>query len=111
MREQLTALLLVLILLVPIGLFAWQLVRVRRGTVSKLKAATLFFACSLIPVAVYVLLFFVFVGIEEVTGLSLVKEEEARSLAIVAGIGLAEVLVLTTLFAVAMLFVKVRAAD
>lgn len=111
MREQLTALLLVLILIAPIGVFAWQLVRVRRGAVGKLKAAALFFAYSLIPVVLYVLLFFALVGIEEVTGLSLVKEEEARGLVIVAGIGLGEVLLLTVLFAIAMVFVKARASD
>lgn len=107
MGEQLTAALFWLILLIPIGVFARQIRRVRQGTRRRFKGGVLFFFYSILPVLIYSLVFLVLVGVEEVTGHSLIAEGVARTLLLVVGIGAAEVLVLTGIFAVAVRFLRV----
>lgn len=109
MREHLLSLLFWSIILVPVGVFARQIGQVRSGVMRRFKAAWLFFVYSLIPVLLYVLLFLILVGIEELTKLSIVAEEEARTLLLVAGAGLAEVLLLTVVFAIAVGFLRTPA--
>ncbi len=100
MREQLTAVLLWLIILIPLGVFVQQIQQVRRGARRTFKAALLFFSYSILPVLAYALVFAVLVGVEEFAGLQAIPEGMARTLLPVVGIGLAEVLLLTVIFAV-----------
>ncbi len=106
MREQLVSLLFWVIILVPIGVFARQIGQVRRGAMRRFKGGLLFFSYSIIPVLLYALLFLTLVGIEELTKLSTVTEEEARTVLLVTGAGLAEVLLLTVIFAIAVWFLR-----
>ena len=101
MSEQLASVFFWLIILIPIGVFARQIQEVRRGTRSKFKGAVLFFSYSILPVLVYGLVFLVLVGVEELTRLPVIAEGFARTLLLVVGIGSAEVLFLTAIFAVA----------
>lgn len=107
MSEQLAAVLFWLIILIPVGVFARQIQQVRRGTRRKFKGAILFFCYSILPVLTYGLVFLVLVGVEELTRLSVITEGFARTLLLVVGIGAAEVLVLTGIFAVAVRFLRV----
>jgi len=107
MSEQLASVLFWLIILIPIGVFARQIQQVRRGTRRKFKGAVLFVSYSILPVLIYGLVFLVLVGVEELTGLSLITEGFARTLLPVIGIGSAEVLSLTVIFAVAVCFLRV----
>lgn len=107
MSEQLGSVLFWLLVLIPIGVFARQMQQVRRGTRRKLKGAILFFSYSILPVLTYGLVFLVLVGVEEFTSLPLITEWFARTLVLVVGIGSAEVLLLTVIFAVAVWFVRV----
>ena len=108
MSELLASLLFWLIILIPIGVFARQIQQVRRGTRRKLKGAIRFFSYSILPVSIYGVVFFVLVGVEELTSRSVIAEEFARTLLLVIGIGAAEVLLLTVIFAVAVWFVGGR---
>ncbi len=110
MREQLVPILLWLIILVPIGVFAQQIGQVRRGATRRFKGGLLFFCYSIIPMLLYALLFFALVGIEELTKLPIVTEGEARTLLLVTGAGLAEVLLLTVIFAMAACFLRTPGA-
>ena len=106
MSEQLAAALFWLIILIPVGVFAHQIQQVRRGTRGRSKGALLFFAYSILPVLTYGLVFLVLVGVEELTGTSVITEGFARTLFLVVGIGSAEVLLLTLIFAVAARFLR-----
>ena len=107
MSEQLAPVLFWLIILIPIGVFARQIRQVRRGTQRKLKGAVLFFAYSILPVLIYGLVFLVLAGVEELASLSVITEGFARTLLLVIGIGSAEVLLLTAIFALAVWFLRV----
>ena len=107
MREQLMSLLIWVIILAPIVVFARQIQQVRRGVVHRFKGGVLFFSYSIIPVSLYGLLFLTLVGIEELAKLSMVTEADARTLLLVIGAGLAEVLLLTVVFAIAVSFLRV----
>ena len=108
MSEQLAAVLFWLIILIPVGVFARQIQQVRRGTRNRFKGAILFFGYSILPVLAYGLVFLVLAGVEELAGLSMVTEGFARTLPLVIGIGLAEVLLLTLIFAVVVRFLQWR---
>ena len=99
MSEQFASVLFWLIMLIPLGVFARQVQLVRQGTRSKVKGAMLFFTYAIVPSLTYVLVFLVLVGVEELTNFSVVTEGLARTLPLVVGIGLAEVLLLTVVFA------------
>ena len=107
MREQLASVLFWLIILIPIGVFARQVQQVRRGTRRKCKGAILFFAYSILPVLTYGLVFLILVGVEDFTRLPVITEGLARTVLLVVGIGSAEVLLLTVIFAVAVWFLRV----
>jgi hypothetical protein len=107
MSELLASLFFWLIILIPIGVFARQIQQVRRGRRSKLKGAILFFSYSILPVLIYGLVFLALVGVEELASRSVIAEEFARTLLLVIGIGSAEVLLLTVIFAVAVWFLRV----
>jgi hypothetical protein len=96
-----------LIILIPIGVFARQIQLVRRGTRRRVNGAIFFFAYSILPVLTYGLAFLVLVGLEELTTVSVITEGFARTLLLVVGIGLAEVLLLTVIFAVAVWSLRV----
>lgn len=101
MIEQLASALFWLIVLIPIGVFARQIQQVRRGARRKFKGAILFFFYSILPVLTYALVILVLVGVEELTRRSMIAEGFARTLLLVVGIGSAEVLLLTAVFAIA----------
>ena len=107
MSEQLASVLFWLIILIPIGVFARQIQQVRRGTRRKFKGAILLFSYSILPVLTYALVFLVLVGVEELTKFSVITEGLARTLLLVVGIGLAEVLLLTVVFAITVWFLRV----
>jgi hypothetical protein len=107
--EQLAAVLFWLIILIPVGVFARQIQQVRRGTRRRSKGTILFFSYSILPVLTYGLVFLVLVGLEEFMGLSVITEGHARTLLLVVGIGSAEVLLLTLIFAAAVWFLRVPA--
>jgi hypothetical protein len=104
MSEQLAAASFWLIILIPLGVFARQIQQVRRGTRRRLKGALLFFCYSILPALTYALAFLVLAGVEELTGLSVLAEGFARTFLLVIGIGSAEVLLLTLIFAVTVRF-------
>ena len=106
MTDQLIAMLAWLIFLVPIGVFVRQIQRVRNGTRDKLKATLLFFAFSFLPVFAYVLAFLALVGIEEVTQRAIIPEGLSRTLPLVAGISVVEVLLLTVIFVIVVSFLR-----
>ena len=107
MSEQFASVLFWLIILIPLGVFARQFQQVRQGTRRKFKGAILFFSYAILPSLTYALVFLVLVGVEELTKFSVITEGLARTLLLVVGIGLAEVLLLTVLFAITVWFLRV----
>ena len=107
MSEQFASVLFWLIVLIPIGVFARQILHVRRGTRRKLQGAIVFFSYSILPVLIYGLVFVALVGVEQLTRHSVITEGFARTLPLVIGIGSAEVLLLTVIFAVVVCFLRV----
>ena len=101
MSEQLASILFWLIILIPIGVFTRQIRQVRRGVRRKFKGAALFFTYSILPVSIYALVFLALVGFEELTNFSVISEGFSRTLTLMVGIGLGEVLLLTVIFAIA----------
>ena len=62
------------VFLYPIGLLVWQIRRIREGLQSKLRGVILFFGYSVIPIALYVLVFLALIAGEELTDLALISE-------------------------------------
>lgn len=96
-----TALVIWLMILAPIGVFIRQLRQVRSGAQRRVRGTVLFFAYSVVPASAYVVAVASLVGIEEVMGVPLVNEGLARTLPLAVGVALAEVLSLTCCFALA----------
>ena len=69
-----------LILLAPIASFVWQFRKVHRGVSSRFKGIVLYAAYSTVPVLMYIGIFLVLVGVEDLLNISLVDEGYARSL-------------------------------
>jgi len=107
MSEQFASVLFWLIILIPLGVFARQIQRVRQGTRRKFKGAIWFFSYAILPALTYALVFLVLVGVEELTKFPVITEGLARTLLLVVGIGLAEVLLLTVVFAITVWFLRV----
>ncbi|MFN0299029.1 MAG: hypothetical protein ACKVQU_01610 [Burkholderiales bacterium] len=107
MIEQLAAALFWLVILAPIVLFARQIQQVQRGAQGKMKATGMFFVWALVPTLTYAMALFALVGIEQLIETPLVGEGIARTAVFVIGIGLAEVSVLTAIFAIATRFLRV----
>jgi hypothetical protein len=95
-----------MVILIPLGVFVRQIQQVRRGTRRKFKAGLLLFSYSILPVLAYVVMFIILVGVEEYTKFSVISEGMARTLLPVITIGLAEVLLLTVIFAIASWFLR-----
>ncbi len=93
------------IILVTFGVLIWLVRRVRRGLLSKSRAVMQFFFYSASPIVAYVSLFFALVAIEEMTDIALIAEAYTRSLFLIAGIGLAWIVLMTAVFGVVVLFV------
>ncbi len=102
MSEILVPIAFWLVVLFPIGAFIWQFRRVRRGILSKSKGTVFFFGYSMVPVALYAVIFFLLVGAEELTHIPLISEGYARTFILVVGIGVMLVLFMTGLFATLM---------
>jgi hypothetical protein len=98
MSEILVPIAFWLIVLFPFGVFIWQIRRVRRGTVSKGRGALLFLFYSATPIIAYVVAFLVLVALEEIANVAIIMEGYARSLLLIAGIGVAWVLLMTAVF-------------
>jgi hypothetical protein len=90
----------------PVGVFVWQIRRMRRGTLSRGRAVTGLFFISIIPVVFYALAFFLAVAIEEVFGIPVVAEEYARSLLLVMAVSITWVLLMTAVFAILVMFMS-----
>lgn len=108
MTEPLVPIALGAIILLPVAIFVWQLRRVRQGIESKAKGTILFFAYSILPVLLYIALFFVLVGIEALTGLAVINEGYARTVFVVVGIGTMLVLLMASIFGLLALLSKPR---
>jgi len=67
----------------------------------------LFFSYAILPALTYALVFLVLVGVEELTKFPVITEGLASTLLLVVGIGLAEVLLLTVVFAITVWFLRV----
>jgi len=100
MSEQVAALLFWLLVLIPIVVFIRQLQQVRSGTRGIWRGTVLFLRFSLIPVLAYVLGFLVLIGFEEVTKIAVIGEGLARTFALVTGIAVGEIMLLTAIFAI-----------
>lgn len=96
------------VFLYPIGISIWQIRRIREGLQSKLKGIILFLAYSVIPIALYVLVFLVLIGAEELTDLAFISEGYARTFLIALGIWTAIVLLMTLIFALVAVLSKRR---
>jgi hypothetical protein len=95
-----------LILLAPIASFVWQFRKVHRGVSSRFKGTVLYAAYFTVPVLMYIGIFLVLVGVEELLNISLVDEGYARSLMIVGVGGTALVIVGTIIFSIVVAFIK-----
>jgi hypothetical protein len=73
---------------IPIGCASWIFIRTRTSQIPMRKALLRGALLSLLPLAIYVGLFFSLIGLEELTGKALVGEGLARSFLIVVGAGL-----------------------
>ena len=73
---------------VPIVAIRALLRKMRSGRISKLMGFVIYGVVALSPTALYALLFFSLVGIEEMTGAALIPEGIARTFLIVVGFGL-----------------------
>lgn len=97
------------IVVVPVYGVVWLRRRVKRGTMKKLRAFWCYAGLVLIPVIVYTLFFLVLVGVEQISRISLITEELARSLAIVIGLGLSIWLISSVSFGFSLAFTKAEA--
>ena len=100
MDGQLAAALFWLIMLIPVGIFARQLLHVRRGTQRRARATALFFAYSLLPALAFAGCFLLLTGAEELSARPLIGEGFARMLVPLVVISVAEVVLLTLVFGV-----------
>ncbi len=106
MSDKLTAAILWLMILAPIGIFVRQLRLVRAGTVSKVKGATLFFVYSLLPMVVCVLGFAALIGLEEFMDVPVISEGVARALLPGVAIAFALAVALNCLFGISVYFLR-----
>ena len=108
MPDQILYVFILGIVALPVVAFRWQLRRIRGGVVNKLKGIGMYAVYAALPVASFVGLYLVIVGLEEMIDKSLLSEGMARSMIPVVGWGVIEVIVLTALFAVVVMFVGRR---
>lgn len=91
------------IILFPIAVFVWQIRRIRHGTLSRGRAVTSFFLIGTTPVVLYMLVFFLAVAVEKITGISIVAEGYARSLLPVLAVGITWVLLMTAALSISVM--------
>lgn len=91
-------------ILFPIGVFVWQIRRIRRDTLSRRRTVTSFFLIATTPVVLYVLVFFLAVAVEEIAGIPTVVEGYARSLLLVLAVSMAWVLLMTAALSILVMF-------
>ena len=94
-----------------VGIFYWQINRVKAGNCTKGKAIVLHAAYIALPVVLYGAVFGVLTGLEELTDSAIIGESYARTLpfAMVGGVAIA--FVATLLFSLVVLAIKRRNAD
>lgn len=92
---------LLAILIVPFMAGRVLLRRIRSAASTRLRSIGLYALVVLTPPALYLGAFFVFVGIEELTGSALIPEEIGRSLLLVVGFGLLVWLLALVIFMIA----------
>jgi len=106
MEEIAIPLSVLLILLTSFAAFVLQIRRVRRGLCSRSRGVALYAAFSAAPVVLFVGIFLLLVGVEELTNTTLVGEGYARSLIIVITGGTAFVVLGSIVFAAYTLLLK-----
>jgi hypothetical protein len=106
MEEIVMPLSVLLILLTSFAAFVLQIRRVRRGLCSRSRGVVLYAAYSAAPVVLFVAVFLLLVGVEELAETPLVGEGYARSLIIVAAGGAAFVVLGSIVFAAYTLVLK-----
>lgn len=100
MDEIVIPLFVLVTLLSSAAAFVWQIGRVRRGLCSRTRGVVMYAAYSAAPVVLFVAVFLLLVGVEELADTTLVGEGYARSLIIVAAGGTALVVLGSFVFAV-----------
>jgi hypothetical protein len=79
---------LLAILIVPVAAGRVLLRRTRTGAIGRLQGVGLYALAVLSPPLLYLGVFFAMVGIEELTGATIIAEEIGRALLLVVGFGL-----------------------
>ena len=108
MAEALIPATLLLMVMVPIVSFVWLFRSVRAGRISKAKGIGLFALYAGLPTFIFIVVFFLLVGIEEMTQISLVSEGLARSFLPVSSIGCGLLVFAVIVFSILMMFVKLK---
>lgn len=96
----------IVILVLPVYAFIVLYRRVKGGAINKQGALWRYAFWVIVPVIVYVVLFFALVGIEEMIKASIITEGLARSFFILVGLGVIIWLVSTLVFAVTILLLR-----
>ncbi len=104
--EYLISIFILLIIIVPLAIFARQIQRVRFRTQSWIKATLRFVLFAICPVCLSALLIAVLVAVEELTNLAIVTEEIARTFIFVIVIGLSEIVLLSVIFSILAFFLS-----
>ncbi len=108
MAEALIPVTLLFIVLAPIVSFIWLFGAVRAGRVSKGKGIGLFVLYAGLPTFLFIVVFLLLVGIEEITQASLVSEGLARSFLLISTIGCGLLVLAVIAFSILMMFVKLK---
>ena len=87
-------------------IFIWQLHKVKNGKLSKRKAIVLYSGFTIAPIILYVLIFFILVGIEEFLNKVIISEGFARSFLIIIIGGSIIVAVTSLIFSIVLQFLK-----
>ena len=93
-------------IVLPVYAFITIRRRAKQGVLRKSRAMLSYAALVFAPVLVYSLFFFALIAFEELTAISVVPEELARTFLLLVGFGFAICLVATCIFGAAVLFIK-----
>ncbi len=96
----------VVMLVLPVCGFIALRRRVKRNVFTKARAFWYYTGFIISPVALYALIFLGLVCLEEVTRMSLVTEELARSFLILMGLGLVIWVVFSIIFGITLTFIR-----
>lgn len=86
------------LMICPFISFKYAAGKYKEGNLSKLKAYGYFLSINGLPIALFVILSLILVGIDELTGRAIVGEESARSFIILIAFGLLLLLNLSIIF-------------